>query len=156
MKFSKISRVILVAAVLVLGAWLLSFSSGPGAETAVREQAIQSFAPAGVEQAADVQAARTSSASPVTVNLRDIPAGVRDHNSQLDRWRRGEIDIDEVEGIRGEAEMAAMQARALELAPSTNVQLAASGPSLAAPSSGASFDSLDYTECCGGGGNVPP
>ena len=33
MKFSKISRVILVAAVLVLGAWLLSFSSGPGAET---------------------------------------------------------------------------------------------------------------------------
>ena len=85
MKFSKISRVILVAAVLVLGAWLLSFSSGPGAETAVREQAIQSFAPAGVDQAADVQAAQTSSASPVTVNLRDIPAGVRDHNSQLDR-----------------------------------------------------------------------
>jgi len=85
MKFSKISRVILVAAVLVLGAWLLSFSSGPGAETAVREQAIQSFAPAGVDQAADVQAVQTSSASPVTVNLRDIPAGVRDHNSQLDR-----------------------------------------------------------------------
>ncbi len=156
MKFSKISRVILVAAVLVFGAWLLSFSSGPGAETAVRQQAIQSFAPAGAEQAMDTQAVQTGASRPVTVNLRDIPAGVRDNNSQLDRWRRGEIDLNEVEGIRGAAEMAAMQARALELAPSANVQVAASGPSLAAPSAGTGFDSLDYTECCGGGGNVPP
>lgn len=156
MSFSKLSRVVLVAALLFLGAWLLSISSGPGAETAVRQQAIQSFAPAGVEHAADAQAGQTNSASPVTVNLRDIPAGVRDHNSQLDRWQRGEIDLNEVEGIRGAAEMAAMQAQAMDLAPSANVQLASSGPSLAAPSSGTSFDSLDYTECCGGGGNVPP
>ena len=37
---SKISRVMLVVALLVLGVWLLSFSSGPGAETAARQQAI--------------------------------------------------------------------------------------------------------------------
>ena len=156
MLFSKLSRIILIVALLGVGVWLLGLSAGPGAETAVRQQAIQSFAPAGVEQAADVRVGQTGLASPVTVNLRDIPAGVRDPNSQLDRWQRGEIDLDEVEGIRGEAEMAALQAQALELAPSANVQIAASGPSLAAPSSGTSFDSLDYTECCGGGGNVPP
>ncbi|MCA9902138.1 MAG: hypothetical protein KC433_28355, partial [Anaerolineales bacterium] len=156
MSVSKLSRVALVAALLFLGAWLLSISSGPGAETAVRQQAVQSFAPVGVNEAANVNPQQNGPASPVTVNLRDIPAGVRDHNSQLDRWQRGEIDIDEVEGIRGAAEMAARQAQAMDLAPSANVQLASSGPSLAAPSSGTSFDSLDYTECCGGGGNVPP
>ena len=158
MSLSKISRMLLVAALLCLGAWLLSFSSGPGAETAVRQQAIQSFAPAGADVNApiDVRSVQAGVAQPVVVNLRDIPAGVRDPNSQLDRWQRGEIDLDEVEGIRGAAEMAAMQARSLELEPSANVQIAASGPAMAAPASGTSFDSLDYTECCGGGGNVPP
>ena len=158
MSLSKISRVLLVAALLCLGAWLLSFSSGPGVETAVRQQAIQSFAPAGADVNApiDVRSLQAGAAQPVVVNLRDIPAGVRDPNSQLDRWQRGEIDLDEVEGIRGAAEMAAMQARSLELEPSANVQIAASGPAMAAPASGTGFDSLDYTECCGGGGNVPP
>ncbi|MCB8925693.1 MAG: Ig-like domain-containing protein [Ardenticatenaceae bacterium] len=136
----------------------MSFSSGPGVETAVRQQAIQSFAPAGADVNApiDVRSLQAGAAQPVVVNLRDIPAGVRDPNSQLDRWQRGEIDLDEVEGIRGAAEMAAMQARSLELEPSANVQIAASGPAMAAPASGTGFDSLDYTECCGGGGNVPP
>ncbi|MBK8902657.1 MAG: hypothetical protein IPM53_15825 [Anaerolineaceae bacterium] len=156
MLFTRLSRVLLIAAFLFLGAWLLSMSSGPGAETAVRQQVVQSFAPAGADQVAAVRPQQTGLVSPVTVNLRDIPAGVRDNNSQLDRWQRGEIDMDEIEGIRSAAEMAALQARALELAPSANVQTATSGPSLAAPSSGTNFDSMDYTECCGGGGNVPP
>ncbi|MCA9901922.1 MAG: hypothetical protein KC433_27270 [Anaerolineales bacterium] len=158
MSISKIGRVLLVATLLCLGAWLLSVSSGPSAETAARQQAIQSFAPAGVDVNApiNVRPEQNGAAQPVVVNLRDIPAGVRDPNSQLDRWQRGEIDLEEIEGIRGAAEMAAMQARSLELAPSANVQLAASGPSIAAPSAGTGFTSMDYTECCGGGGNVPP
>lgn len=156
MLFSRVSKALLVAAILLFGVWLLGLSNGPGAETAVRQQVVQSFAPVGVDQSMSAPSVQAGLSRPVTVNLRDIPAGVRDPNSQLDRWRRGEIDLDEIEGIRGQAEIAAMQAQALELAPSSGVQIAASGPSLAAPASGTNFDSLDYTECCGGGGNVPP
>ena len=36
------------------------------------------------------------------------------------------------------------------------MQLAPSGPGVLAPTGDTSFDSIDFTECCGGGGNVPP
>ncbi|HLF31293.1 MAG TPA: hypothetical protein VI566_09760 [Xanthomonadales bacterium] len=51
-----------------------------------------------------------------------------------------------------------LRANALLLPPAAMVQRAnaASGPGPQSPVSGGSgFDSLDYTDCCGGGGNVP-
>jgi hypothetical protein len=95
-------------------------------------------------------------AVPVTVNLRDIPAGVLDPDNQLARWQRGEIDIFENDGIISSAQMAALRAESADLEPDAQIQVAQSGPGLAAPTVGVSFDSIDYTECCGGGGNVPP
>lgn len=50
-----------------------------------------------------------------------------------------------------------LRADALLLPPAAMVQRAneASGPGPQSPASGGGFDSLDYTDCCGGGGNVP-
>lgn len=50
-----------------------------------------------------------------------------------------------------------MQEDALRLPESSAVQnAAAQAPQARNLNSGTAFDSMDYTECCGGGGNVPP
>jgi hypothetical protein len=151
-------RVFVIAVVLVGGLWLLaSAAGGPAPESVSRQSALQAFAPLQDRAFQDGPSGPTREiVSPVTVNLRDIPPGVFDPNNQLDRWRRGEIDLAEMDGIVSAAEMQAMKDASLKLAPSRNVQIATSGPSLNAPTAGFAFDSLDYTECCGGGGNVPP
>ena len=158
MNLAKVTRLVFLALCLSLGVWLITKSASPAIETAERQQAIQAFAPAPISADREVaQVTQGELSKPVVVNLRDIPAGVRDPNSQLDRWQRGEIDMDEIEGIRDAAVMAAMRAESLKLAPSANVQIAATnGPGLMAPAAGTGFASMDYTECCGGGGNVPP
>jgi hypothetical protein len=50
-----------------------------------------------------------------------------------------------------------MRADALRLPPAAQVQRAdlASGPGPQSPAGASGIDSLDYTDCCGGGGNVP-
>jgi hypothetical protein len=148
---------LLVVAVLGAGLWLF-FAPGPGPapESAARQQALLALAPAGADRAAAPAAAAGEKVEPVVVNLADVPAGVYDPNNQYDRWQRGEIDLEEREAIVSEAELATMRDAALRLAPSDQVQIAADGPGLSAPTAGAAWDALDYTECCGGGGNVPP
>lgn len=160
MTHSKFSRLALLFVLFVAGIWLVTKAAGPAPESAERQQAIQALAPISPDRSvgeavAEVAAANTA-VRPVAVNLREIPAGVYDPNNQFDRWQRGEIDLDEADSIRSAAEMAALRKASLEMAPSANVDQAASAPSLNAPAGGASFDSLDYNECCGGGGNVPP
>jgi len=56
-----------------------------------------------------------------------------------------------------EAAAEKLRAKALLLPPAAMAQRAneAVGPGPQAPTTGSGFDSLDYTECCGGGGNVP-
>jgi hypothetical protein len=141
---------------LLAGVWLIFRAASPAPETVERQQAVQAFAPVSVERDFAAEVFSTGYASPTVVNLRDIPAGVYDPDNQLDRWRRGEIDLNEADGIRSDVELAAMREASARLAPSRSIDLAAASPSLQAPAAGTGFDSLDYTECCGGGGNVPP
>lgn len=157
---SKLLRLGLIGVLLLLGVWLIIQATSPAEESVARQEAIQALAPNSppvrVENEPLQPVPVQGSVSPVVVNLQDIPAGVYDPNNQLDRWKRGEIELDEQEGIRSEAEMAALRAAALKLPPSNSVQLAPEAAGLSAAAVGANFDSIDYNECCGGGGNVPP
>ncbi len=114
-------------------------------------------APAGVNPVSTgAQADALAPIQPVVVNLKDIAPGVYDPDNMYDRWLRGEIDPRENEYRRGEQLAAELQAEALALPVNSNIQIATSGPGLSAPVPGVGFDSLDYLECCGGGGSVPP
>ena len=155
--FKKLIRLGALTLLLFAGIWLLSRTSGPSPESLERQQAIQSFAPVNIGATDGIGEIMEQSISfPTTVNLADIPAGVYDPDNQYDRWQRGEIDLAEEFTRLPEAELALLQAEALELPSSANVQLAPTGPGLQAPTAGVNFDSIDFTECCGGGGNVPP
>ena len=147
---------------LIAGVWLAGRRAGPAPESVSRQDVVLRAAPGGRAQV-DPNAAPLPDMSivePVVVDLRTIPAGVYDPNNQYDRWQRGEIDLTENESIVSEAEAAALREEALRLPPSANIDdataVTANGPLLGAPALGASFESLKYTECCGGGGNVPP
>ena len=155
--YKKLFRLGSILLLLLGGVWLLSLTSGPTPESLERQQAIQAFAPVDIgDRDAVGEIVEQSISFPTTVNLADIPAGVYDPNNQYDRWQRGEIDLQEGFMRLPEAELALLQAAALEIPSSANVQLAPTGPGVLAPTSGISFDSIDFTECCGGGGNVPP
>ena len=158
----KLSRVIIVFIVLLAGVWLLlAAPTGPGAETVARQHALQGalFAPAGTDrQSSESDLANTAvnKVDPTHVNLADIEPGVYDPNNQFDRWQNGELDLDEQDGIVSDLERIALQEEAMKLPPSENVQQAQpAAPSLDSQP-GVAFQSIDYTECCGGGGNVPP
>ncbi|MCI0397213.1 MAG: Ig-like domain-containing protein [Chloroflexi bacterium] len=147
-------RVFAVLVLLAIGLWLVFSGSGPAPESASRQMAMQAFAPAPGTGDQDAAPAESGIAAPVVVNLADVPPGVYDPNNQYDRWQRGEIDLDEHESIVSEAELAAMKEAALHLPPG-NVQRTEASL-LTSLTGGANWASLDYTECCGGGGNVPP
>ncbi|MCB8939829.1 MAG: proprotein convertase P-domain-containing protein [Ardenticatenaceae bacterium] len=155
--WKKWTRLVGLLLFLFCGIWLLSLASGPTPESAERQQAIQAFAPVDIgDRDAIGEIVETTISLPTTVNLADVPAGVYDPNNQYDRWQRGEIDLQEEFFRLPESQMALLQAEALTLPSSENVQIAPTGPAALAPTSGVSFASMDYTECCGGGGNVPP
>ncbi|MCG8346727.1 MAG: Ig-like domain-containing protein [Chloroflexales bacterium] len=169
MRFGRFVGLGMLLVLLGTGAWVLARPVAPAPESATGAQArLRALAPAGEEVTAPYTAALHQTASdpivhtpvrPTVVDLRTIRPGQRDPNSQLDRWQRGEIDLDERDGIVSAAELQARQDAARQLPPDPNVQIAADAadrPSPSAPSQGIGFDSLDYTECCGGGGNVPP
>ncbi len=158
----KLVRIVLVAVLLIAGAWLVGRRAGPAPESVSRQDAVLQAAPGGRAQV-DPNAPplpEMSMSEPVVVDLRTIPAGVYDPNNQYDRWQRGEIDLIENESIVSEAAAAAMREASLRLPPSANIDdataVTAGGPLLGAPTLGASFESLKFTECCGGGANVPP
>ncbi len=153
----KATRFSLLIGFILAGAWLLARPSGPAPETALRQQSLrQALAPAVRGAPGVAQPVTLEPITPVVIRAADIPANVYDTNNQYARWLRGEIDLDEWEYRRSRAEVAALQAEAQRLAPSAAVQRATSDPGLAAPTPGVSFDSLDVTECCGGGASVPP
>lgn len=153
---SKPVRIVIICILLGVGVWLVASPADLGTESVARQQAAQALAP--VPSSADrvVGANSGEAVTPVVVNMRDVPPGVYDPNNQYDRWQRGEIDLDESDGILSDIELAALREAALELPASEAVQQAVSGSNSLAPSQGAAFDSIDYNECCGGGGNVPP
>ena len=94
---------------------------------------------------------------PFDVSLRDIPlAGATRPGSQgLEKRGGGRMESplpDEVmEKLREEARFLRVNPRIWNLSADT-----ASTPSQSDASAGTGFDSIDYNECCGSGGNVPP
>ncbi len=156
----KSTRALVIAILVIAGLWLAARSVRPAAESSARISAIQMAAPAARSgQSANAQPVPDAVvAQPTTVDVSAIPAGVYDPNNQYDRWQRGEIDLMENEGIVPEAEMEALRRASERLPASGNISqaVAADGPASNAPAAGVAFDSIDYTECCGGGGNVPP
>lgn len=163
---NKAGRLIVIVTLVVAGVWLAIRSVSPAAESAARMAAVVQAQPGlagpGVRVGGVPRGERVPElviVQATTADLSAIPAGVYDPNNQYDRWQRGEIDLLEDEGIRPATEVAAMRRASERLAASGNVSLAAErfGPAVNAPApAGASFDSISYTECCGGGGNVPP
>ncbi|MFB1487300.1 MULTISPECIES: hypothetical protein [unclassified Thiocapsa] len=100
---------------------------------------------------------RYSAEGPSPVHLAEVPVAEFDANNKLSRgWgqdgtpkrMRGPIPREEMDRLREAARL---------LPPNPNVQrLDGSGITPLALAPGVSFDSLDYNDCCGGGGNVPP
>ncbi|MBP6786382.1 MAG: Ig-like domain-containing protein [Candidatus Promineofilum sp.] len=156
----KVTRVLVIVSLVIAGFWLAARSVRPAAEGAARVAAVQMAAPAvRVGQSGDAQQVPdVVVVEATTVDVSAIPAGVYDPNNQYDRWQRGEIDLLENENILPDAEIAALRQNSERLPASGNISLAVGADGLAAntPAAGTSFDSIDYTECCGGGGNVPP
>ena len=158
---------LLLLAGLFAGGFMLLFAGGRALppESVARQRAIQALGPGGAgdaERETDATGVSSTSdqVSPVSVNLADIPPHVYDPNNQLDRWLRGEIDLDENEGLLSEAEQSRLRQESQRLPSSEQVQSAdgpgAGAPLVQAPAPTVSFAALDYTECCGGGGSVPP
>lgn len=155
---SRYTRFVVLALFAATGLWFLGRAVTIRPEPVARQLAVGLLAPnAQSAEGIDLPALESfQTANPVVVNLADIPAGVYDPNNQFDRWQRGEIDLDEREGIVSEAEMAALREAALKLPPSNYINQPGESVGPDALTAGVAFDGLDYTECCGGGGNVPP
>ena len=150
----KFLRLALPAAILFIGSILIGRSTSLTVEDPSRLDTVRMLAPSLSETLPDYTAFADQVASPITVNLGEIEPGQHDPNSMYDRWLRGEIDLEESASLHTPAEMAALREEALKLEPDPQVNLATVGGR--APTAGTSFDSLDYTECCGGGGSIPP
>ena len=159
---SKIGRIGVILVLVAAGVWLALRSVSPAAEDSARLSALQVAAPGGrVGPGPNVELLpERITVAATTADLSAIPAGVYDPNNQYDRWQRGEIDLTENESIVSEAAAAALREESLRLPPSANIDdataVTANGPIIGAPALGASFESIYYNECCGGGGNVPP
>jgi hypothetical protein len=157
MNFAKALRFVLLITILFIGVWMLTtVPTGPGPEVASRQQAIRALAPVPPEKdRGDIPpSSGLELVSPIEVNIKDIPVGESDPNSQFERWMRGEIDLEMNEGFLSDAEVAALQEAALKLPPSSNIQTVNSVRTPDALAPGTAFDSLDYNESSGG--YVPP
>lgn len=153
----KIARFVILLVFVLLGLWLIVGTWQPAPETVARQQAIRAYAPGDVDRVAGTAVPAAAVALPVTVDLRQIPAGVPDPDNQLARWQRGELDIFENDGIISSVQQAALRAEAAELPTSDQVHTGPAGPGASAPVVGIHFESISFTECCGlAGGNVPP
>lgn len=154
MLFRRLLRVILPIIVLTIGFWLLLRPATISPENLTHHYAMQSVAPVQPNRPGNPWSGNQQTADPVSVHLGQISPGVYDPNNQLDRWLRGEIDLEENNGMAGEAVLAALRQNALQLESNPAIQQNGSQPLTAVIHQ--QFDSLDYNDCCGGGGNVPP
>lgn len=102
--------------------------------------------PAGLVAQAPAGSVAPGAIEPVAVNLADVAGST---------WRApGASRVASQPSRASDAELAAFREAAAGLPASDRIQLIEASPD--APVPGTSFDSLDFTECCGGGGLVPP
>ncbi|MGD2050083.1 MAG: hypothetical protein PVH03_11320 [Chloroflexota bacterium] len=89
------------------------------------------------------------------INLSDLSQNLHDPENRYLRWLRGEYKPGKGEPLVSPEEKLALQDAALDLEP-------VSPSTIAQPSSighmeiGKEFDSMDFTNCCGSGGFIPP
>ncbi len=143
---------------MMIGAWLLLSSKNPIQEQPNDSPAIsrlQSNFP-DVENENPIIPVSPGPAFPSSIDLRnDLPVPV-EHQSQLDRWLSGEIDLGERDSIVSSSESEFLMANALELNASDEIQKIEAGALAANEQMAITFDSIDITDCCSSGANVPP
>jgi len=155
-------RALTVCLLIALSALVVGCSSvpapGPAASPAVTAAVPNAQSPsdrANFKATGRLPAAQSlnyEAAGPFPIDLADVAAGVFDPNNKLDTTYRGSGRID---SMVSDQEMARQREEAMSLPPSDNIQ--AVGPMLnKSISAGVSFEAITFTECCGGGGSVPP
>lgn len=165
MSANKILRVVLLITILTAGVWLLGRPGrlqpeGPARLEALSSLAASGAAPNGAQGNIPTGRERVHNlVMPVTVDFSEVVVDSHDPDSMQERWLRGEIDVDENDGLVSEAEMARMIAAALAQPPSDEIQdagetrLAHMGPLASGLRPGMTFDAISYTQS---GGYVPP
>lgn len=160
MSARRLGQSSVLLAIAVVGVWLLGRPGALTPESTARQRAlVQALAPAGsgvIQGSGDVVVGESvvhDPVEPVTVDFRNIEIHTDETDSMYYQWLQGEIDLDK-ESIISEAEIATRQQLSRQLAPQPEVQQATSGPSVAAPARGASFDAIPYS--ADNGGSVPP
>lgn len=160
---SKSIRGVLVASVLLGGAWLIGRSSDPAAETVARYDAVQqALAPGrargeGGETAVSPEQAPTivqfTAVRPASVDMSSMPSRPSKVDRLQQQYLAGEIDIEANEGPVSEAVYETLLAESLAQKPDRAIQ-SYSVQSLASTlTAGANFKSIDYTQSQQG---VPP
>lgn len=159
----RIGTIVLLCGVVAAGFWLAGRQVAPSPESSARLAAVGALAPGRPTNRGgpSVELPPLTTAEFVEVEMSGVPTGADDANGLRERWLRGEVDLMENESILPAAEIAALQARSMNLRPSSGVQLATQavggiGPNAAAPAApatGVNFQSIDYTQS---GGFVPP
>ena len=134
--------------------WILSDRNEPG-----EQKVAAGSAPAGMERTDFIGPATPGPIEPVVVDLASIAPGQFDPHNKYDRWLKGKVDFSKRNRIVSADKIKSLKVASRRMAPSFGVQnaddaVAAFEP--LAPSPAGGFDSIDYTECCGAGGNVPP
>lgn len=95
-------------------------------------------------------------ALPSLIDLADVPRDLRDENSMYDRWLRGELELEEKEGLASEEVIEALRESALLLEPAAQGRLVPMAAATNGIALRGAFDSLDINNCCLGGAAVPP
>lgn len=169
MKNNKMLRILLLLAVLTAGAWMLGRPGALQPEGAARVRALRSLSAGSAATSAGANVAAQEgvgtgatvvheAVTPGVVDFSKVQVSTENENSMYARWMRGELDLEENDGILSAAEMLELQQAALALRPDASVQQAVSvgetsGPQPLAPTLGISWDAIDYTHS---GQFVPP
>ena len=147
--------VLFTLTILLTGTWwILSGQIEPG-----EQEVAAGSAPAGMERPGFIEPAAPGPVEPVVVDLASIAPGQFDPNNKYDRWLKGKVDFSKRNRIVSADKIKSLKAASRRMVPSFGVQDADDAGTATeplAPSPAGGFDSIDYTECCGGGGNVPP
>ena len=155
----RFSRIVIFFLLVGFGVWLVTRPVAPSPETAARSEAVRALGPVGVNNPAPAAPADKlgfdyAVAVPVSVNLLDVPQGGRAIDPVLEKYRKGEIDLNEIDGPLSETEFLAQLRDSLRQGVVGNVQVYAPDAAIdGVLTPGASFKSIDYTQSQQG---VPP
>ncbi|HCB49015.1 MAG TPA: hypothetical protein DEP47_05720 [Chloroflexi bacterium] len=89
------------------------------------------------------------------IDLSDLPQNLYDPDNRYLRWLRGEYKPGKGEPLVSPQEKRALQEVALDLEPGV-ASMIALPMSVTNMEIGTNFDSMDFTDCCGSGGFIPP